>query len=408
MAHGSLTITEAKWAEGMSLGPSSLSFLAPEEWRDFGLQWGRALRSIMWLGGDWYNAGAKFGPLRRRIIEGRKWRAAGGPTYDDCKHYGSLARRFPERWRRLHPSPSFYQAVRRLPDAVALSMLKQAAKEKWTLRRIRREAGRQRNKYVPTGPSIDVSLETLITDGKCFRVALIDPPWRDAIGDGGHERGSHGKHYADMSFDELAALPVDQVVTEDGYILLWCPTVLLKDGIALLEAWRAEYMTALIWVKDGNYGTGFYVRTRAELLLIGVRPKSRPWLNKPDQVITAPRGRHSEKPPVHDLVAAAVGDGPFLEMFARRLVPGWTVIGNEIGKPSHDEVPIPGVADPLACKAAITSISTLGCELDRRSRPRQNQRFITGGKGTKARPANFVGVEQGTKRLVQRKRRLLN
>jgi hypothetical protein len=220
----SLKAAEATWARGASLGPSSLSFTLPEEWRDFGLQWGRALRSIIWLGGDWYNAGSKFRPLRRKIIESPEWRAAGGPTYDDCKHYGSLARRFAEGWRRLHPSPSFYQAVRRLPDAVALPMLQNAAEEKWTLRRIRREVGRIRNSYTPSGPDIADSLKTLIAEGKRFRVVLADVPWHDEVGDGGgHQYGSHTRHYAGKPFDELAALPVDQVVSADGYILLWCP-----------------------------------------------------------------------------------------------------------------------------------------------------------------------------------------
>jgi N6-adenosine-specific RNA methylase IME4 len=341
---GSLITEEADRAEGMSLGPSSFSFSTPEEWQEFGIRYGRALRTIMWVAGDWYNAGGKFGPLRGKIIESREWWAAGGPSYDDCKHYGSLARRFPERWRRLHPSPSFYQAVRRLPDAAACPMLQKAAEEKWTLKRLRREVGRIRNGYAPTGPDIANSLADLIANRKRFRVALVDPPWRDDIGDGGgHERGSHGKYYTDMSFDELAVLPVDQVVTDDGFILLWCPTVMVEEGLALLKAWKSSCMQIMIWAKDGNFGTGHYVRGRAELLLIGVRPKSKPWLDKPDQVIIAPRGeKHSEKPPVHDLITAAVGDGPYLEMFARRRVPGWTVIGNEISnKPDPAPTPLP-------------------------------------------------------------------
>jgi N6-adenosine-specific RNA methylase IME4 len=294
------------------------------------------MRSIIWTGGDWYLAAEEFGSLRKKIIESLEWREAGGPSFADCKHYGSLARRFPEPWRRLHPSPSFYQAVRRLPDEVAWAMLQQAAEENWTLKHIRREVARKHNDYTPTGPDIADSLDALIKQGHGFRAALIDPPWQDTRGDGGgHGLASHRNHYADMSYEALAALAVNQIVTDDGYVLLWCPTVLLESGLALLKAWNSRYMQALVWVKDDHCGTGHYVRGRAELLLIGVRTKSKPWQQKPDQVIAAPRGtQHSEKPPIHHLIAAAVGYGPFLEMFARRRVTGWTVIGNEIDNPA--------------------------------------------------------------------------
>jgi N6-adenosine-specific RNA methylase IME4 len=368
---GSLTIEEATWTEGMSLGP--LSFSTIQDWTEAGIRLWRALHSIIWLSGDLYNAGSKFGPERRKIIESAEWRAAGGPSYGDCKHYGSLARRFPERWRRLHPSPSFFQAVRRLPDAVAFPMLQKAAEEKWTLRRMRSEAGRIRNSYTPTGPDIADSLKTLIAEGKRFRVVLADVPWHDEVGDGGgHQYGSHTKHYAGKSFAELAGLPVDQVVTDDGYILLWCPAKLLKMGIALLEAWGTEYMTCSCWIKEA-IGTGHYFRMRHELLLLGVRSKAKPFVEKPDSVITAPRQKHSEKPPIHDIIAAAVGDGPYIEMFARRRVPGWTVVGDEIDRPAPvPPLPVAPVIDseanPLQCATPPVPVPSSNASIRHRLR----------------------------------------
>jgi site-specific DNA-methyltransferase (adenine-specific) len=330
-------------AEGiMSLGPLSCS--TPQEWQKAGLRLGRPLRTIMWAHGDWWNGGEKFGPLRKQIVTSPAWLAAGGSTYDDCKHFGSLGRRFPEKWRRLHPSPSFYQSVRRLPDTVALPLLERAAKENWTLKRIRRDVGRIRNHYAPAGPDIADSLDTLIAEGRHFRAVLADVPWRDDVGDGGgHERGSHVKHYRDMHFDELAALPVSDILTDDGYVLLWCPAKLLKMGIALLEAWGTQYMTCLCWIKD-SIGIGHYFRMRHELLLLGVCPKSTPFIEKPDSVLTAPRRGHSEKPAIHHMIATAVGDGPFLEMFARRRVEkdNWTFLGDQV----ENSAPAPSFPAP--------------------------------------------------------------
>jgi N6-adenosine-specific RNA methylase IME4 len=330
---GSLTFAEATWTEGMSLGPISLSFSTPEEWRETGLRWGRTMRSVAWLHGDWWNAGAKFGPIRKQIVTSPEWLAAGGSAYDSCKHFGSLARRFPnDMWRRLHPSPSFYQAVRRLPDAVAHPLLQKAANANWTLRRIRREVGRIRNHYEPAGPDIAGSLEALICEGKRFRALLVDPPWRIRIGDGeGDSQRGHGPQYDDMSFDKLSALPVSSVLTDDGFVFLWCTAACLEDGLALLKAWNCHYRTCAIWVKDA-LGTGYYFRMRHELLLLGVRPKSRPFVEKPISLITAERRKHSEKPSVHYLIAAACDEGPFLEMFARRRLsnPDWTFCGDEL------------------------------------------------------------------------------
>jgi hypothetical protein len=47
-------------------------------------------------------------------------------------------------------------------------------------------------------------------------------------------------------------------------------------------------------------------------------------------VFEAPVGRHSEKPEgFYDLVES-LADGPYLELFARRVRPGWTCLGNEL------------------------------------------------------------------------------
>jgi N6-adenosine-specific RNA methylase IME4 len=45
----------------------------------------------------------------------------------------------------------------------------------------------------------------------------------------------------------------------------------------------------------------------------------------------APRTKHSRKPyEVHGIVERACGDGPFLQLFSRRHVPGWACYGNQL------------------------------------------------------------------------------
>jgi N6-adenosine-specific RNA methylase IME4 len=49
--------------------------------------------------------------------------------------------------------------------------------------------------------------------------------------------------------------------------------------------------------------------------------------------IEAPRGRHSEKPDVVRETLERASPGPRLELFARKLVPGWFCWGHEIAEP---------------------------------------------------------------------------
>ena len=49
--------------------------------------------------------------------------------------------------------------------------------------------------------------------------------------------------------------------------------------------------------------------------------------------IEAPRGRHSEKPEVVRALIERASPGPRLELFARRLTPGWFAWGHEVAEP---------------------------------------------------------------------------
>ena len=75
-----------------------------------------------------------------------------------------------------------------------------------------------------------------------------------------------------------------------------------------------------------------------EILLTAVRgendrfddPGLRSW-------IEAPRGPHSEKPDVVREMIERASPGPRLEIFARKLTPGWFAFGHEIATPLVDQ-----------------------------------------------------------------------
>jgi len=77
-----------------------------------------------------------------------------------------------------------------------------------------------------------------------------------------------------------------------------------------------------------------------ELCLLGIKGKIKPITNKISQVIIAPRGNHSAKPPeVRNKIVELFGDLPRIELFARKpdgelfenkSFKNWDCIGNEV------------------------------------------------------------------------------
>jgi N6-adenosine-specific RNA methylase IME4 len=75
---------------------------------------------------------------------------------------------------------------------------------------------------------------------------------------------------------------------------------------------------------------GYWTRSNAELCLLATKGAPSRLAADVHQVVMAPVGEHSVKP---DEVRARIQrllPGPYLELYGRKLVPGWTVWGNEI------------------------------------------------------------------------------
>ncbi len=173
-----------------------------------------------------------------------------------------------------------------------------------------------------------LTLQEVIT-GR-FPVIYADPPWEYS---NARLRGAAADHYPTMGTAVLCALPVADYTTSNGVCFLWATNPLLPDALQVLDAWGFRYVTNLAWVKDRpTYGKlAFYVRGQHELLLIGVKGSCLPKAGTlPVSVLTAAKGRHSEKPA--DIYALIEGmfDGPYLELFARQQRTGWTAFGNEV------------------------------------------------------------------------------
>lgn len=175
-------------------------------------------------------------------------------------------------------------------------------------------------RYAEIGPSPP------IPEGR-FDLVYADPPWQ--LGSPA-SAWSPEQHYPTLATEAICELAVP--AAEQAVLFLWAVTSLLRDAFTVIDAWGFTYKTSLVWVKP-SIGPGNYVRNRHEQLLIATRgnhpcpsPKRRP-----DSVLEANRGRHSEKPHrLYELLERMYPHARRLELFARgKPRSGWTGWGNE-------------------------------------------------------------------------------
>lgn len=171
-----------------------------------------------------------------------------------------------------------------------------------------------------------------------FSTVLADPPWRFANRTGKvapeHRRLDR---YSTMSLDDIKAMGVQSVLAPNAHLYLWVPNALLPEGLEVMKAWGFRYVSNIVWAKrrkdggpDGR-GVGFYFRNVTELLLFGVRGSMRTLAPGRTQVnmIETRKREHSRKPDEQYELIESCSPGAYLELFARRAQPGWSVWGDE-------------------------------------------------------------------------------
>ena len=180
--------------------------------------------------------------------------------------------------------------------------------------------------------------------GKRFGAILADPPWRfqNATGKVSPEHRRLNR-YETMTLDDIKALPVADIAAPTCHLYLWTPNALLFEAGDVMKAWGFTYKTNIVWHKirkdggpDGR-GVGFYFRNVTELLLFGVRGKNArtlpPGRRQVNYLATRKR-EHSRKPDEQYGLIEACSPGPFVELFARGMRPGWITWGLQAA-PEH-------------------------------------------------------------------------
>lgn len=290
--------------------------LTHAEWQAIGVRLHSAERSLMWWIGDWLCYGERrWGEMYRDAL------AATGQAYTTLQAAKWVAQRFELLRRRNNLTWSHHREVAALAPATADALLDRAQQERMSIRELRTAVQRIhkcRRASTHDAPVVP-SLSELIAAGTRFGCIYVDPPWPT--------HATVERRNDAMSIDALCALPVAELTTEHAHLHLWA--TFIPDALRVMAAWGFRYCADFLWIKQ-SMGPGDYWRVSHESMLLGVKGDLpfavhdlRSW-----QIFE--RAEHSARPEEVRAMIMRASPGPYLELFARRAVAGWTVWGDEI------------------------------------------------------------------------------
>ena len=162
-----------------------------------------------------------------------------------------------------------------------------------------------------------------------FPVIYADPPWRYEHAESISREIEN--HYPTMALDDICALPVSDLATDDAVLFLWATSPKLAESMRVVESWGFTYRTCAVWHKP-QIGMGYYFRQQHELLLVATRGDmpAPPPPARVGSVVTADRARHSAKPAEFaEIIERMYPALPKVELFCRSPREGWSVWGNQ-------------------------------------------------------------------------------
>jgi N6-adenosine-specific RNA methylase IME4 len=171
-----------------------------------------------------------------------------------------------------------------------------------------------------------------------YGAIVADPAWEFRLRSEAGQGKSAQAHYRCAPLDALAALPVGHLAQRDCAMFMWATAPMLPQALDLLAAWGFRYVTTGAWAKlspTGRklaFGTGYVLRSAAELFLVGAAGQPRWRSKRVRNLIQAPVRGHSRKPDQLYAMVEELVDGPYLELFGRQRWPGWDGWGDQLDR----------------------------------------------------------------------------
>lgn len=172
---------------------------------------------------------------------------------------------------------------------------------------------------------------TALDTSQRYPIIYADPPWRYENPPMGGTNRSIENHYPTMTLEEICAMPVADLATDDAMLYLWATAPKLAECMEVITAWGFEYRTNIVWDKE-HIGMGYHARNQHEILLIAKRGNIPPPQagKQPASVHREKRTEHSAKPEFYyEMIEAAYPQLPKIELFCRNPRAGWAVWGNQ-------------------------------------------------------------------------------
>lgn len=169
-----------------------------------------------------------------------------------------------------------------------------------------------------------------------YGVILADPPWDYENWSKAGEGKNAKAHYDCMPLEEIKAMPVGHLATDRCVLFLWATFPMLPQALQVMDAWGFRYVTGGAWHKktvNGKdaFGTGYVLRSAAELFLIGATGKPAYRSKSERNLIEAGTRGHSRKPEETFAMIDRLWPDTFkVELFARQRRDGWDSWGEHV------------------------------------------------------------------------------
>jgi N6-adenosine-specific RNA methylase IME4 len=171
-----------------------------------------------------------------------------------------------------------------------------------------------------------------------YRVLVVDCPWQpdDQLADS--IRGA-ATQYETLNVEQLKRFPLPPMY-EDSTLFFWRLASMQREALDVIDYWDYDVKSELVWKKltktgKRHFGMGRQVRMEHEVCLIATSGRPETLDKSIRSVFEARVGRHSEKPEEFYRLVERLKEGPYCELFARRLRDGWTCLGNEVPQEIH-------------------------------------------------------------------------
>jgi N6-adenosine-specific RNA methylase IME4 len=170
-----------------------------------------------------------------------------------------------------------------------------------------------------------------------YDMVMIDPPWSFKLYSQKGEEKSAQAQYACMSLDDIKALPIADLGSENSLFWLWATNPMLPQAFDVLKAWGLRFATAGHWAKTTRhgkqaFGTGFIFRCAGEPYIIGVKGKPKT-TRVVRSVVMGQVREHSRKPiEAYREAERLMPNARRADIFTREARPGWEAWGDESAK----------------------------------------------------------------------------